>query len=272
MPGYRFRNRSSVYTHLMAFKIISLNLWHGGELLPAILDFLKTENADVVALQEVYGSDDKDLPAKFRSLEALAPLGYAHHDYAPAYLERRDEGLMPQGNAVISRFPIIGRSASFMYQPTRAEYVDEPDQYPILPRVLQTVRIETPDGELNVYNLHGVWDLDGANYSPARQKMTQVIIDEIKGRQNVILTGDSNATAGNPMMTEISRHLKNVFEPAPKSTFNMRQKTEPGYATAAVDIMFASSDFKVLACDCPDVDVSDHRPLVARIGYNLTDE
>lgn len=249
----------------MAFKIISLNLWHGGELLPAILDFLRAEDADIVALQEVYGSREKALPAKYRSLEALAPLGYPYHDYAPAYLERRDEGLIPQGNAVISKFPITDRSARFMFEPTQADYVDVPEQYPILPRVLQAVQLDTPDGELNVYNLHGVWDLDGDNYSPQRQRMTEVIIDEIKGKQNVVLTGDSNATAGNRLMTEISQHLKNVFEPTPKSTFNMRQKTDPGYATAAVDIMFASSNIEVLTRDCPDVDVSDHLPLVATL-------
>lgn len=255
-----------MYTSLVTFKIISLNLWHGGELLPAILNFLRAENADIVALQEVYGSQDKSLAAKYRSLEALAPLGYPHHDYAPAYLERREEGLIPQGNAILSRFSIIGRSARFMFEPTQADYVDVPEQYPILPRVLQGVRLNTPDGTLNVYNLHGVWDLDGDNYSRERQRMAEVIIDEIKSKQNVVLTGDSNATAGNRMMAEISRHLKNVFEPAPKSTFNMRQKTDSGYATAAVDIMFASPNVEVLKCNCPDVDVSDHLPLVATLS------
>lgn len=246
--------------------IISLNLWHGGELLPAILDFLKAEDADIVALQEVYGSQDKALPVKYRSLEALVPLGYTYHDYAPAYLERRDEGLIPQGNAVISKFPIIGRSASFMFEPTRPDYVDTPEQYPILPRVLQGVRLDTPGGELNVYNLHGIWDPAGDRYSPERQRMTQVIINEVKDKQNVVLTGDSNAAAGNQVFTEIGRHLKNVFDPALKSTFNMRQKTDTGYATAAVDIIYVSPDIEVLSSVCPDVDVSDHRPLVATLN------
>lgn len=254
-----------MYTCFVAIKIISLNLWHGGELLPAILDFLKREDADVVALQEVYGSDDKQLPVKYRSLEALAPLGYPYHDYAPAYKERRDEGLIPQGNAVISKFPIIDRSARFMFEPTQAEYVDIREQFPILPRVLQGVWLDTPDGELNVYNLHGVWDLAGSRYSPERQKMADIIIKEVKDKQNVVLTGDSNAGADNRLFTEISRYLDNAFGPELKSTFNMRQKSDPGYATAAVDIMYASPDIEVLKHSCPDVDVSDHLPLVATL-------
>ena len=240
-------------------------MWHGGKLLPAILDFLKNEDADIVALQEAYGAQDKGLPARFRSLEALAPLGYEYQDYAPAYLERLGEHLIPQGNAIISRFPVLDRSTRFMIEPTLPEYVDEPRHFPILPRVLQGVRLDTPGGELHVYNLHGVWDLDGDRYGPGRQKMAEVITSEIKGKKNVILTGDSNAKTGNPLMAEISRQLRNVFDPMPTTTFNMRRKTDTGYAKAAVDIMYVSPGLEVLSSACPDVDVSDHLPLVATL-------
>lgn len=252
----------------MTFKVISLNLWHGGRLLPAILDFLRSEDADVIALQEVFASRDRSFEARFRSLEALAPLGYANRDYVEAFVNRLDEGAVPEGNAIISKFPIIGHSASSIFDSARTEFTDTPENYPILPRVLQGVRLKTPVGELNVYNQHGIWDLKGDRYSPERQKMAQVIIDEVKGKPNVILAGDSNAAPGNQLFTEIGKHLKNAFDPPPKSTFNMRQKINPGYATAAVDIMYVSPNIKVLSATCPDVDVSDHRPIVATLALN----
>lgn len=256
------------YTCFVVFKIISLNLWHGGRLLPDILNFLKSEDADIVVLQEVYASEDRKLPARFRSLEALKPLGYPYQDFVPAYSNRLDEGLVPEGTAVLSKFPVTARWARTMIESSKDEYTDTPDNYPILPRILQGVRLDTPGGELNVYNLHGVWDLAGDRYSPERQKMAEVIINEIKDKTNVILAGDSNASMGNRMFDDIGKHLKNAFEPVPRSTFNMRRKTDHGYATAAVDIIYASSALNVLSATCPDVDVSDHRPLVATLSLN----
>ena len=45
----------------------------------------------------------------------------------------------------------------------------------------------------------------------------------------------------------------------------MRRKINPGYATAVVDMVFASSRLKILDHQCPDVDISDHLPLVVKI-------
>jgi endonuclease/exonuclease/phosphatase family metal-dependent hydrolase len=56
-----------------------------------------------------------------------------------------------------------------------------------------------------------------------------------------------------------------VFGEELKTTFNMKHKDNPGYATAAVDMMFISPDIKVSEKACPEVDVSDHLPLVVQL-------
>ncbi|MBI3620307.1 hypothetical protein HY214_04160 [Candidatus Roizmanbacteria bacterium] len=95
--------------------------------------------------------------------------------------------------------------------------------------------------------------------------MSKVIIDEIKDKENIILAGDFNVKPKTKTITDIENYLVNVFKNELKSTFNMRQKTDPGYATAVVDMIFVSRNFKVAKHSCPDIDVSDHLPLVAEL-------
>jgi endonuclease/exonuclease/phosphatase family metal-dependent hydrolase len=249
----------------MAIKIISLNLWWGGHLFPEIVEFLKTENPDIVALQEVYSSKDSSLADKYRSMERLkAALGYPHSDFAEAYKESLPTGKVPHGNAVLSKFQINGRSFSYLAEPTtdNIEYKDIPEHWPIQPAPLQHVELDTSDGKVNLFNMHGVWDLDGDSYNPRRQHMVQVIITETSHKPNVIVTGDSNAKRTNQAMRELEAHLQPVFGDELVTTFNMKRKNNPGYATAAVDLMYVSPSIKVLSQACPPVDISDHLPLV----------
>lgn len=248
----------------MNIKVISLNLWWGGHLFPAIIDFLKTEDADIVALQEVYDGKDPKLAENYRSIEVLrARLSYPYYDFAEAYQESLPSGKIPHGNAVLSKLPITERALSYLAEPTadNIEYRDIPEHWPIFPAPLQHVEIDTPSGKVNLFNMHGVWDMDGDSYSPRRQRMSQVMVAETSTKANVILTGDSNAKPTNPAMLALEKHLKPVFGPDLESTFNMRRKDNPGYATAAVDHMYVSPNLKVVSYDCPNVDISDHLPL-----------
>ncbi len=45
----------------------------------------------------------------------------------------------------------------------------------------------------------------------------------------------------------------------------MRRKKDPGYATSAVDVVYVSPEIKIISRDCPNVDISDHLPLVATL-------
>jgi endonuclease/exonuclease/phosphatase family metal-dependent hydrolase len=258
----------------VSLKVISLNLWLGGELFPAIIDFLHREDADVVALQEVYDGKDLKLADKYRSMEVLHDsLGYAYSDFAEAYKQSFVDGpeaKIGHGNAVLSKLPILERSLIYMSDPPdhTIDYQDIAEHWPIFPAPLQHVVLKSEAGPINVFNMHGVWDMDGDNYSPERQRMSDTILKQVSQKPRVILTGDSNAKASNQAMRNLEARLTPVFGRELVSTFNMRQKTNPGYGTAAVDLMYVSSEFKVLSRDCPDVDISDHRPLVVRLAID----
>ncbi|HXE10073.1 MAG TPA: endonuclease/exonuclease/phosphatase family protein [Verrucomicrobiae bacterium] len=250
----------------MVLKCICLNLWWGGNLFPAIVDFLRTEDADIVCLQEVHDGHDPKLKDRLRSMDVLRDkLGYAYEDFAESHLLRLPEGAIPSGNGVLSKFEITTRSKTYLFDSTQKEYMDVPEQWPIFPRILEHVALATPAGEVNVFNMHGVWDLDGDNPSPQREVMFRRTLKAVEGKPNVILTGDTNATTGNPLFKDVEKQLVSVFSDKLESTFNMRRKDKPGYATAAVDHMFVSDSFEIISKECPDVDVSDHKPLVVSL-------
>jgi endonuclease/exonuclease/phosphatase (EEP) superfamily protein YafD len=141
-----------------------------------------------------------------------------------------------------------------------------PEQFKDCPRELEHVVIETPNGDVNVFNLQGVWDLDGDNYSEQRKKMAEVIVTAVEGKEHVILGGDTNARPTNKAIQQIEAKLINVFKGQLKTTFNMRHKDNPGYATSVVDMLFVSpNDMEVLSRECPNVNISDHLPLVMEV-------
>jgi endonuclease/exonuclease/phosphatase family metal-dependent hydrolase len=219
-----------------------------------------------VALQEVHDGHDPRLPERLRSMDALKErLGYPHQSFAHSHLLALPEGTVPSGNAFLSKFPITDQSTTYLFEPTQDEYLDVPEQWPIFPRILQGVQLDTPAGELNAFNIHGVWDLDGDNPSVARKTMVEKTLQAVAGKPNVLLAGDTNATTGNPLLRDIDAKFANVFGHELKSTFNMRRKDKPGYATAAVDHMWVSRNIQILSRDCPNVDISDHLPLVATL-------
>lgn len=252
----------------MTIKFITLNAWHGGTLMAPMLDFLEAQNPDVLVLQEAYNDPRPELEARFRTLESIQTrLHYAASDFAGSFRQIFPNNEIVQGNAVMSRLPIIGRKVTFFDRPFDEHYVDEPQNFPTISRNLQHVTLETLGGELNIFNFQGVWDLDGDNDSPQRQNMVDVILKAIEGKPNVILAGDTNAKPTNPAMRRLEPQLKSVFGTTLTTSFNMRQKTNPGYATATVDMIYVSPNIEVLARECPNVDVSDHLPLVTMLKY-----
>lgn len=249
----------------MKIKVISLNIWNGGKLFPAVLDFLKAESADIVMLQEVYDGDN-ELADNYKSMSVLRQkLDYEHAGFARAYLEKKSSRLIPHGNAILSKFPILSGTSFLLAENQRQFYLDIPEHWPQLPALVQSARLKAGDQFINVFNVHGPWNLNGDDATPRRRKLSQAILERTSGLSNVIVGGDTNAKSSNPAMLAIEDQLKSVFGQELKSTFNMRRKTNPGYGTAAVDLMFVSPGMKITSKRCPDVDISDHLPIVVEI-------
>ncbi len=249
----------------MKFKFITLNLWLGGILFDAILDFLKKENPDILVCQEVFNGKEANLNRQLCSVGILKKeLDFPDAYFAPAFLENRKEGMIENGNAIFSRFPILNTKTTFYDIPYSENYNRPTDfaECPFVPRNLQEADLETGKIKLNIFNTQGIWGFDGKD-NERRLKMASTIANETKDKENVILAGDFNVNKGTKAIADIEKHLKNVFANELTTTFNMKRKENPGgYATAVVDMIFVSKNIKILEHYCPRVDISDHLPLV----------
>ncbi len=193
-------------------------------------------------------------------------LGYPFSAFYPHYrdFDNTSDGSSYSGDAVFSRWPIVETRAVYYDLDYTEAYRDSFFNPANCPGSLGYADIKTPIGDINAYALHGPVDYDGEHYGEDRRKMSDAIIAETTGKRRLILAGDTNARPANEAIRRIT-HLNSVFGTELTSTFNMKRKTLPGYATAAVDMMFVSPDVKVLSKQCPAVEVSDHLPLVVEV-------
>ncbi len=248
-----------------SLKLITVNIWEGGKLLDNLLEFLEREKPDILLCQEVYNATASDLSPRFRSMKELERLNFPYSLFAPAGIWITDDGCGEQGNAIFSRFPLTAESKTYFYG-KYVEIEDNLENRPHLPRIIQHATAETPLGELNLLNIHGVYDLDGDSFSESRQKMGEKILATAKPLSNVIIAGDTNAPLSNQMIKEIAKVYPSALaQNPPKTTFNMKRKTNPGYASVAVDNIFASPNLRFENTSVPDVDISDHLPVITHI-------
>ncbi|MFI5270827.1 MAG: endonuclease/exonuclease/phosphatase family protein [Candidatus Saccharimonadales bacterium] len=254
--------------HDMKLKIITLNVWHGGRLWDETIEFLKHEDPDILLMQEVFNHHDPSLEPRFRTMDEFNKIfEFVDSDFAPSCMFVEDFGKVESGLAIFTKLPIVKRyEPIFFNEPFNDNYVDDENGPPTAPRNLQHIVIDVHDISLDVLNLQGVWDLDGENDSQRRLHMSQIIVDAIKDKQNVVLGGDTNVRPNTQTIRNIEKHLNNVFGHELKTTFNVSRKDNPklkaGYAESVVDMFFVSPHLRVVDHYCPDVDVSDHLPLV----------
>ncbi|MBI2473675.1 endonuclease/exonuclease/phosphatase family protein [Candidatus Uhrbacteria bacterium] len=245
-------------------KVLCLNLWQGGNLMNEILSFLRKEDPDVLVMQEVYNGHDLLWERKFRSLDVLREeLNYPYEHFAPAFLERTSFGKVEQGNAVLSKFPLLG-SKTFFYDVPYGEREDLPPYYKTTPRNLQHVTLDVHGRMVHVFNTQGVWGEDGED-NDRRLFMGKKIAEAVQPYQDVVLAGDFNVQEKTKTIGMIEGQLVNVFKDERTTSFNMRHKTNPGYATAVVDFMFVSPNLNVKDKWSYDEDVSDHLALAVDI-------
>lgn len=248
----------------MNIKFVTLNIWLGGKLFDQMVSFLKNQNADIVALQEVYNGTHIDWDRQFRSFEILKKeLGLKYNSFAPHVADVRTFGKIEQGNAIFSKFPIVSEKTTFFDIPYGERSEETETDWSNWPCNLQHAEVDIDGKKLHVFNTHGPWWLNGSEETKRRLAMSKVIVEEIKKRERVILAGDFNVQPNTKTIENIERCVKNVFKGELKTSYNMKRKRLPGYATSICDMIFVSPTIQILDHSCPQVDVSDHLPLVS---------
>ena len=248
----------------MLIKVLTLNIWRG-EVFENALEFLKKEDPDIIFLQEVYDGKESNLPPTHRLFSVLKE---SFPDYSgvfgAAYCDITKHGNVECGNAILTKLKIISTQNIFFDRPYRTFDEQAQTSFQDNPQTLLLARLEVQGIIINASCVHGIWDLHGRD-TKRRLSMIDTIIDRVRNEQNVILAGDFNLNPDTVAAQKIEKHLTSVFGTTLKTTFNMKHKKSPGFATSAVDMIFVSPNIRIINKKCPDVDVSDHLPLLATL-------
>lgn len=249
----------------MNIKFISLNIWQGGNMFVQSMEFLYKENPDILVVQEVYDGQNPLYEQRYKTfLEVKKTLSFSYSSFSPAFLDTRTIGNIDRGNAIFSKFPIISNT-TIAYDRPYGSYDEEHDMnYQNVPMCLQHAVVLIHKNEYNIYNLQGIWGKDGRD-NPRRIRMGKFLVEETKNRKRVVLAGDFNLNPNTETIRGLEKCLRNVFKNKLKTTFNMKQKKNPALAKSIVDMIFVSRDLKIVDYSCPDVNISDHLPLICAL-------
>ena len=249
----------------MQIKFITLNIWNGGQLFDSALKFLRDENPVIAVFQEVYDGHETHSERRFRTMEILheALPQFKYSAFGGTIIDHGN-GHTPWGNAVFSKFPILSKkNVLFEDKIGDFNFVTRKDFQNVVQGMMGAT-IDIDGKKVDVYSLHGVWGTHGKD-TEVRTAMGEKIIKSLNGITPLILAGDTNLNPTTEFVKNICQELSltNLFGTELVSTFNLKHKdaSATGYASAPVDMVFASPEFKVISKEMPQVDVSDHYPL-----------
>lgn len=234
----------------MTIKILSWNIW-GGQFISEIISFLKSENPDIICLQEVI----EDLDGDNNTAKTIADaLGY-EWVYAPIHevdthilFTRLESKRVMIGNAVLSKFKIISTK----------QHILSPDKR----RIALEAVIQTDDGDLNIFSTH----LTHTHQQPSALQDLQaknLILSMPKHR--ALVMGDFNATPDSDCVKIISSALNNTDHNLSIPTWSVYPDGCPTCKRPSVDTrldyIFATNDLKTTSFNVGESKGSDHLPV-----------
>lgn len=251
----------------MRLKIVNLNLWKG-HVFDSALDFLQAQQADMYVLQEAYDGHG-DLDQRFRMVELLLNT-FPEYDsfFYAGYLDTREiEGNINDGQLMLSKLPLQNKRGVHTDIPYGKYDHDAITDFSIFPAGYSMADVVLPDKTLQVINVHAPVNMNGFEPDIRRQEYRNALLNDL--RHPAIVCGDFNMDPNNPVLADVKDELKSVFDYENiETTFNLKRKDLkkfPGYAEARVDMCFISPEIQVVNKIIPQVDVSDHLPLVIEL-------
>ena len=236
-----------------------------------IIDFLRSQKADVICLQEYFTRETGKISRR-DLLKELAGTPYTH----VYYLTGRDK-IYKHGIAIFSAFPIANRGVLLFENSLNAgiyaDIVHYKDTIRIYNNHLQSVRfikknydfIDTAKFEYSDKQVDEIKDIseklkDGFIKRSHQVEMIKSNMDRC--RYPKILCGDFNDTPFSFTYQEISRNMKDAFIEAGRGFGRTYRGSVPSFR---IDYILYSREFECSGFATVERKLSDHYPLVAKL-------
>ncbi len=234
----------------MKLKILSWNIWCG-TYLDGVIEFLKTADADIIALQEVAQNDRGNIS------EIIAKeLGYKYVyttdinmplKYLPGH-EENDERTIKMGNAILSKYEITSSKEHHL--------VENKD------RTVIEANIKVADKILNVFSIH-------LRHTHQKQRDLQDLqadnLLKLLPKENTVVMGDFNSLPESGVIEKVSKVLQNTEANSNTPTWSVYKEgcTECliDKLIHKLDYIFTTKDLKTNSFEVYDSKSSDHLPI-----------
>lgn len=238
----------------MKLKILSWNIW-GGNHLKDVLNFLRTADADVIALQEVvadeFGNTAIPIAKKFGYEYVHAIDMEMPATFMPEPL-RRSEGVIKFGNAILSKHRIVRHKRLTLSKQEK--------------RIALQADIQVNNTTLSVFSVH----LKHSHQKPSKLQDQQAdnLIKAVLNHK-AIVTGDFNALPESNAIKKISKVLQDTESGPPTPTWSLYRE---GCTVCLLediryklDYIFTTKDIKTYSFRVGSSSGSDHLPVLALI-------
>jgi len=232
-------------------RVMTYNLHHGVDALnrsslEKIAVFIRDNRIDLVGLQEVDRNWSERSGFRDQAMELASATGLNL-----AFLPTLTRGTQASyGMAVLSRFPLLAQSGSLYSQAQE-------------PRGYLTVTVGIAERPVNFIVTHLGLD--------ATERLSQVgelgkALNSLPGP--LILVGDMNGGSDDPAVMAILANLRDALQEMGRGSRGTLIANN-GAVGARIDFLLATPEFHIENCLVPEINLSDHRPVVAFLSLYL---
>lgn len=262
-------------------KLVDLNVCIKLDNTKEVIEFLKSNESDVTTLQEVTrhfeDSAFEEYKIKYHIEKALpefkynffGPLFYANCIEKDGQVNKDFGGYIEQGNQTLSKHPIIEASNNFYYNNYTYGFDATNFRTDDLCRAVQIGTIDINGKLVRIINVHGIWNKDRIGNERTIHQSNFIIKTALEKDLPTIIVGDFNLSPESESIKLINEKFTNLI-----NVYNIKS-TRPSFddgldvGNNVVDYIFVNDKIKVNDFKVPNVDVSDHLPLL--LDFDIID-
>lgn len=258
-------------------KLISLNIW-GGKAYEPLMKFIKeaVPTTDIFCLQEVFSSPETESVKGGIRINILSDLSQALPEFSSYFAPEGDNFVL--GGPV--DFEISGGQATFIKKKTvpkvdsagtiftfgKRKKMQKHETFADLGSNFQYLRFESNSREYTICNFHGISEPGDKLDTPARLEQSRKIRQFIENEKRIkIFCGDFNLLPQTESIKIIEgAGMVNLIEKFKVERTRSRISRWWGRKDFQkfADYTFVSPDVNIMNFTVPDVEISDHLPMV----------
>lgn len=248
-------------------KFVQINIYKG-RYFEALVEFLRTENPDIISLQEVSSGEINLYPdKKVHLFEYLKKRLGLNGEFVNDQKFSNSPGKM--GNAILTKLPIVGANVVTLNDqvPITIKQFRSWRIWPKISRHLLDVTVDFCGQSICAMSWHGAWTAPPTD-TDETLRQAKIVADYLKSITDPFILGvDLNnipTSATTAIINQVANNLM-INSGIVQTTHPKIHKIVPrGYL---VDYIFTSRDFRLIKLDVPQVTVSDHLPVIAQLEF-----